>query len=404
MKQINLQKKSEISFGTRICMLAVLLTLCVSGFLSAQNTLYSIEQDRNEWFIGLGLGPRIFFADHARQLAINDRISGGADIYLGKWWGPVLGTRVGGSWQILKGATKYGYDPRHNPGHAIPEDVHYYLPKHRLFRQQFDAWHLYADILLDVSSIFEGVNTNRFWTLAPFVGLGYINTWDSPTPSNSAFTFSAGLLNKLRVGNKVDLVFDLRGTAFSDHFKNNWRDPSPEQPNKYPDRLNNDTGNRSLDAILSFNIGVEFRFGGNVIPKPVYYPTTFVEPVPPVEYPVEVITEWKDVAADVLILFRINESVLLRDARVQLGFLAKLMHDFPESRYVITGYADEGTGNQTTNYRLSTERANRAKDCLVNEFGIAASRLETVAAGGVANQYYNDPALSRSVVIRPVRY
>jgi outer membrane protein OmpA-like peptidoglycan-associated protein len=160
-------------------------------------------------------------------------------------------------------------------------------------------------------------------------------------------------------------------------------------------------GGRPFDGILSVNLGVVFRFGGNIKPLVVYRPET-IYPVPPVKVSqVERVTEWKDVATDVLILFRINESVLLRDARVQLGFLARLMHEYPEGTYTITGYADEGTGNPDLNYRLSRARADRVKDCLVSEFGISPSRLKTYAAGGVENRYYDDPSLSRSVIIRP---
>ena len=407
MKRTMILQKIKISVRHHVCLLFIfLITFCASTNLSAQQIIYGSSEVQNQWFIGFEVGPRIFFADHSRQLEIRDRISGGADIYVGKWWSPILGTRVGGSWQRLKGATKYGMSDKIsnvvNPGHSIDNRLYIGRP-HNLYRQQFDAWHLYADLLFDVSTIFEGVDYNRFWSLVPFVGLGYISTWSQPDAHE--FTFNLGLINKLHVGRNVDLIFDLKGVAFKERFKNPIRDPYPEELAKYPNRLNNDNGYRSLDGILSFSLGVAFNFGGNVIPKPIYYPA-HVEPVPPpVEYPVEVVvTEWKDVATDVLILFRIGQSNLLRDARVQLDFLARLMHQYPEGTYTITGYADEGTGNPDLNYRLSRERAERVKDCLVREFGISSVRLKTVAAGGVENRYYDDPSLSRSAIIRPDKY
>ena len=406
MKQAIILQKTKNGIRHYVCLsFIVLVTSCVSATLSAQNVSYTIEDDPNQWFIGFGVGPRIFFADHARQLDMIDRISGGADLYVGKWWGSILGSRLGGSWQKLKGATKYNMNDKIgnvvNPGHAI-DGKHYLGRPHFLYRQQFNAWHLYTDLLFNVSNLFEGTNNNRFWTLVPFIGVGYIGTWDLPNAHE--FSFNAGLLNKLRVGDKVDLTFDIRGAAFKERMKNPVRDPQPEHLSKYPDRLNNDTGYHALDGIFSVNIGVEFRFGGNGNPKPTYYYPTYIEPVRPVEYPVEVITEWNDVATDVLILFRINESTLLRDARVQLNFLARLMHQYPEGTYTITGYADEGTGNPDLNQRLSRARAERVKECLVGEFGISPFRLQTVAAGGIENRYYNDPSLSRSVIIRPNKY
>jgi outer membrane protein OmpA-like peptidoglycan-associated protein len=405
MGQIISQKNVKISIRNHALLFCFLLIFCVSGYSQTQNTSYVIEEERNQWFIGLGIGPRLFFADHAKQLGFMDRLSGGGDLYIGKWWSPILGTRIGGSWQTLKGATKYSMNRSvngvRNPGHAI--DNRFFIEgPHYLYRQQFNAGQIYADFLFNLSNVFEGVNHDRFWSLIPFIGIGGIGTWDQPSAQEIAFNI--GLMNKLRVGNKVDLIFDIRGAIFKERLKNPVRDPDPEPSPKYTDRLNSDTGNRPYDGIFSINIGVAFNFGGNVISKPVYY-QHHVEPVPPpANNEVQVITEWKDVAADVLILFRIGQSTLSQDARVQLGFLAKLMHDYPESSYFITGYADEGTGNPNLNLRLSNDRAKRVKDCLVGEFGIAASRLKTTGVGGIENRYYNDPSLSRSVIIRPDKH
>jgi len=87
---------------------------------------------------------------------------------------------------------------------------------------------------------------------------------------------------------------------------------------------------------------------------------------------------------------------------VQIGFLARLMHEYPESQYIVTGYADEGTGNPELNCRLSRDHANRVKDCLSGEFGISPTRLKTVTSGGIENRFYNDPSLR--VIIRPDKY
>ena len=384
------QRKSIISNRTGFRLLLVVFFIsCISGSLKAQQVEYGSGTFRGQWFVGLGIGPRMFFADHARQLDMIDRLTFGADMYVGKWLSPYVGMRLGGSFQTLKGATLES-----NPifSHAVP-GTGFVIPdgdggNTRLFKQQFDAWHLYADLLFDVSTAFEGVDEFRFWTLAPFIGLGYISTWDRPEAHE--ITFNLGLLNSLHLGPAVDLNFDIRGNLMKDRFHT----ISPI-----------DMGGRPFDGILSVNLGVTFRFGGSTQPKSVYYPEPIYTPAQPRDpYVVERVTEWKDVATDVLVLFQIGQSELLRDARVQLGFLARLMLQYPEGTYTITGYADEGTGNPELNLRLSRARAERVRDCLINEFGIAPSRLKTAAAGGVENRYYNDPSLSRSVIIRPDKY
>ena len=390
--KVTIQKQQKTGNSVRYyfrLFLCILIISCISGISKAQQIEYSPAEFQGQWFIGMGVGPRIFFADHARQLDFIDRLSFGADLYVGKWWGPVLGTRLGGSFQTLKGATL-----EENPriSHAIPGTGFSIRDSEggttRLYKQQFDAWNLYADLMFNVSNLFEGIYEDRFWTLMPYAGIGYISTWDHPQANE--ISFNIGLLNSLRVGHSVDLNFDIRGAMMKDRFHT---------------ISELDMGGRPFDGIFSVNVGVTFRFGGNSQPRPMYSYEP-VRPVPPPRDPVVVerVTEWNDVATDVLILFRINESILLRDARVQLGFLARLMHQYPEGTYTITGYADEGTGNPDLNQRLSRARAERVKECLVGEFGISPTRLQTVAAGGIENRYYNDPSLSRSVIIRPNKY
>lgn len=40
------------------------------------------------------------------------------------------------------------------------------------------------------------------------------------------------------------------------------------------------------------------------------------------------------------------------------------------------------------------------KKCLVEEFGVPATMLRVDVKGGVDNMFYNDPALSRAVIIK----
>ena len=429
MKRSTILQKTESDIRHHLRLLFIVFTtFCVSGVLSAQQATYDFnDYHRKEWFVGFGFGPRIFFADHAKQLKLIDRISGGGDLYVGKWFGPYIGARVGGSWQILKGAAQNMQSSMNGPApHAINTEKGYYSgitnnsggvdkSQHHLYQQQFHTWHVFSDLMFDVSSIFEGENPERFWTLTPYLGLGYLRTGESAYQqflggkdfdAGRALSFSVGLLNSLRVGPSVDLNLDIRGAMFTDRFKvGTTRNGSSNIGAEFIKINDWNAGGRPLDGVLSVNVGVTFRFGGNGQPRPVYHPEYYPE-IPMREPVVEIerVTEWKDVATDVLILFRINQSTLLRDAQVQLNFLARLMHEYPEGTYTITGYADEGTGNPDLNLRLSRARAENVKECLVREFGISPSRLRTVAAGGIENRYYNDPSLSRSVIIRPDKY
>jgi outer membrane protein OmpA-like peptidoglycan-associated protein len=207
------------------------------------------------------------------------------------------------------------------------------------------------------------------------------------------------------LSNVLDITFDIRGALLDDHF-------------------DGEIKGRKREGILSGSLGLIYTFGGRAWAAP-KGPTpaelaelneritevvgenaqlrdqlTQVEKEEP-KTVIEKVTEWKDVVADVYIRFEFGKSELTKDARVQLGFLADLLKKYPESSYTITGYADEGTGSADVNARLSRARAESVKNCLTGEHGIASSRLQTLAAGGIENRYYDDPKLSRSVVVRP---
>ncbi|WP_302319142.1 OmpA family protein, partial [uncultured Duncaniella sp.] len=72
-----------------------------------------------------------------------------------------------------------------------------------------------------------------------------------------------------------------------------------------------------------------------------------------------------------------------------------------EAKFLIVGYADKATGSAAGNEILSRKRAESVRECLVNEFGVPLSRLDVSWKGGVGNMFYDDPALSRVVIITP---
>ena len=65
--------------------------------------------------------------------------------------------------------------------------------------------------------------------------------------------------------------------------------------------------------------------------------------------------------------------------------------------------ADKATGTADRNQWLAENRAKNVYDMLVNEYGVPASSLVLDSKGGVDNLYFNDPQMSRSVIIQEVK-
>ena len=76
-----------------------------------------------------------------------------------------------------------------------------------------------------------------------------------------------------------------------------------------------------------------------------------------------------------------------------------MMKATPDQKYLICGYADKHTGSVQRNIWLAQNRAINVYDILTQEFGVPTSQLVLDDKGGVDNMFYDDPQLSRSVLI-----
>ncbi|MCS2863932.1 OmpA family protein [Bacteroides thetaiotaomicron] len=112
----------------------------------------------------------------------------------------------------------------------------------------------------------------------------------------------------------------------------------------------------------------------------------------------ERVVETNILSAPYLVTFQISRYALSNEARVNIGFQAKIMKENKNAVYTIIGYADKGTGTKEFNQFLSKSRAEAVYNCLVNEFGVPASQLKITYEGGVDNMFYDDPRVSRAVI------
>ena len=104
--------------------------------------------------------------------------------------------------------------------------------------------------------------------------------------------------------------------------------------------------------------------------------------------------------APVLVVFELGKSNLTKQQRVNLKYAAEAIKSCDGKQFTLEGYADNSTGTAEINERLSRERIAAVMECLVEEFGVPRSQLKSEVKGGVSNMFYNDPALSRAVIIK----
>ena len=353
---------------------------------------YKVETNRfwSNWFVTAGGGALIFFGDHNMQMKFGDRLSPALDIGFGKWFTPGIGVRFMYSGLTIKGATQNG---SHSTGKV-------YDASQWLDEQKFDFMNIHGDVLFNASNLLCGYNEKRFWSVTPYVGLGWILTWETPRARN--FNAGIGLINSFRLSSAFDLNLDVRGTATKDEF-------------------DGERGGRKEEGLLSVTVGVTYKFPRRTWGRSTVKTITFSdeelrlmreqlkamndennrlknELVETSNKVTERVVETNILSAPYLVTFQISRYALSNEARVNIGFQAKIMKENKNAVYTIIGYADKGTGTKEFNQFLSKSRAEAVYNCLVNEFGVPASQLKITYEGGVDNMFYDDPRVSRAVI------
>ena len=352
---------------------------------------YKVETNRfrSNWFVTAGGGGLIFFGDHNMQMKFGDRLSPALDIGFGKWFTPGIGIRFMYSGLTIKGATQNG---SHSTGKV-------YDASQWLDEQKFDFMNIHGDVLFNASTLLWGYTEKRFWSVTPYVGLGWILTWESPRARN--FNASIGLINSFRLSSAFDLNLDVRGTATKDEF-------------------DGERGGRKEEGLLSVTVGVTYKFPRRTWGRSTVKTITFSDEelrlmreqlkamndennrlkdeLATSNKVTERVVETNILSAPYLVTFQISRYALSNEARVNIGFQAKIMKENKNAVYTIIGYADKGTGTKEFNQFLSKARAEAVYNCLVNEFGVPASQLKITYEGGVDNMFYDDPRVSRAVI------
>ena len=107
----------------------------------------------------------------------------------------------------------------------------------------------------------------------------------------------------------------------------------------------------------------------------------------------------KEIPASTAVFFDINKAVLSAKDKARLQLYADEIKGV-DAKFVVAGYADKKTGSAKRNQTLSEQRAKVVYDFLVAQ-GVPASKLETVAYGGVDPIFFNNDVLSRTVILKP---
>ena len=408
----------------KIAFLSLLWIACLfPSMTSAQEVVYVEDPSqgylfnrmRDNWFIDAEGGVGFFMSPYDAHAPFGKRIGAKVNLHVGKWFSPLIGIRFGGDFEQLRGATwtgnyaALGY--RNWP--SMYEDGKY-APTH------FNDAGVTADVLFNVSNWLAGYKPHRFYNAIFYVGMdaNWVYARDGARPVSHGpwkyganddtdhsrnYSVHAGLLNSFAITKKFDLLLDARFDFMQEH--TDGAGMGYRTWNEYP----------SLMIGMSYKIGKsewnapittvcpEWRYTdaeGDALAKEL---ADLKRKYADIESQLRKCLE-KPVAAEptkaplATVYFPINRTEVLGVQRNVVEAVAEVMKN-ENSNYMLTGWADNYTGNDVINTRLRKGRVATVKKELVNK-GVAENRLETqINDGELTNYGPKCASLDRAVTI-----
>lgn len=319
----------------RLFALVMALAVAASGAYAQQ------QEKENPWFVSGQLGLN-YSRSHG---GLGELLSPAGAVSVGKYFSPVWGSRLSISgWRGRvalekgKGATGFFY------GAAS------------------------IDGLLNVSQALKR-NPDRLFDLSVIAGAGFNRSYGS---NKNGFMGRAGLQGSFRMNRALDLNIEALANGTSDRW--------------------NGLDDHSFDTYFNLTFGITYKFGtGYKCPSCVSkeYNNDFAyvnenvnrqraEVVKVVHDTVQVNGPAEKVVVRGIkshVSFDLAKSDIAESQEINVLAVADYMKQYPDTKAVLTGYADKGTGTSEINRRLAKERAGAVADMLVNKYGIDRIRL-----------------------------
>ena len=378
-------KKMKTLMAAALMMFGAMSANAQATYEAADGTKYEFQKHA---FLNIEAGAQYTLGEAKFSKLLSPNIQLG----LGYQFTPVFGARIqANAWQSKGGwngfRTQVGAEPYTND-----------------FKYKYVAPGL--DFMFNLSNLFCGWNPNRVFNLTAFVGGGANIAWGNDEANDIAKNLqnlNAYNLEYLWDGSKVRL-FGRGGleAAFrlSDAVALTVEGNANILSDKYNSK-NHSGGKMKADWYFNALVGLKINLGktyNKILPPPPApepEPQPIVEPEPepaPAPAPAPVI---EPIRRDVF--FLINKTEIRTEEAQKVKDIADYMQKYPESKVVVTGYADAGTGNDKINDRLAAGRADAVVKSLVNDYGIAQDRI-TYDSKGSRVQPFAENDLNRVTI------
>ena len=380
----------------------------------------------HNWELLLGGGAQLYYGDNDKKFAKWTEMVNypAVDLYLTKWASPSFGVGIGANYSGFTGLYQSASDYTRNSHFRTNElytkaDSKYDYEKLAWQRGQYA--NVFALAHVDLWNAFFGYNPDRIWSVDAFAGGGYIfGLGLEKSEKARGASFNAGLANKIRLGNRLSLLINLRGAIVSDDFDGEGYTNEPDAAHV--------EANIASDGIFGVTAGLAWKLGKEKSKwerasrsSTIYYNDAALARMKDLENElaaanaananlrnellnagdVQVVKEVPDLWFH--INFIIDRWDLLSREKVNLQSVADIIKSTPSVKYLLCGYADKQTATPSHNLMLSKNRVEAVYDFLTKELGVNPDQLVTDYKGGVDYMFYDEKELSRCCMITAIK-
>lgn len=357
----------------------------------AQGYIFNRFQDN--WFIEAEGGAGVMLSTWDRVGKFKDRLGWKANFAVGKWFSPIIGLRIGGEINKMRGfantrAANGALGLRIDNKKTLTEGCTY---------QNFNNIGGFGDVLINLTNWWCGYKPNRVYNAVVYAGMGV--HWVFEREGNTAkgkykynggkeghsrnFSARAGLLNEFRLSKHVNLLLDLRFDLMQEHVDGHGQRTWIEYPSallglQY--KFNKTEWNAPVVPVCNQPVVIDNSAELEALRQKLaqanakiadleYQLAECLKKIKPVD-PNTVVTKSGPLAT---IYYPIGKSNITPVQMEVVNAVAEVMKA-EDKNYVLTGWADNYTGNDAINIKLRHDRVNGVKNTLVKK-GIDAGRL-----------------------------
>ena len=262
------------------------------------------------------------------------------------------------------------------------------------------------DFMFNLSNLFCGWNPNRVLNVTAFAGGGInwaggnqeVNDIAATLKDLDAYNLEylwqgkkvrpfgrAGVDVEFKVSKAVSIMLEGNANMISDKYNSKKAD----NPDWYFNAL----------AGVRINLGKSYTKTAKPVEEPTPAPVPVQQYVEPKEEPAPVPVEKKveEIRRD--IFFTINSNKITESENKKILEVIDFLVANPESKVVVTGYADKGTGNDRVNDRIAAKRAAAVTWMLQKKYGIPAERITEESKGSRVQPFAENDKNRVSIMI-----